>query len=203
LSELKGSFGTSTPLKGNISTGSSGSLKGSIGGSAETNSKPLKGGVNVGSVLKGDKGEPGGTFIPHLDENGELSWSNDAGLPNPDTINIMGPKGDPGAISDEAVASAVASYLAKNHLVRISEVSLFAENWVGAASPYSQVVTIDGVTPFTQVDLTPSVEQLSIFYEKDLTFVTENEDGIVTVYAIGVKPSNDYTIQVTLTEVIV
>lgn len=108
-----------------------------------------------------------------------------------------------GNVSDEAVASAVASYFAKNYPVRISEVGLFADKWEGTASPYSQVVTINGVTPFTQVDLTPSVEQLAIFHDKDIAFVTENEDGIVTVYAIGVKPSNDYTIQVTLKEVIV
>ena len=84
---------------------------------------------------------------------------------------------------------------------RISEVNLFASNWVGSTSPYSQVVQIDGVTENSQVDLTPSIEQLVIFYEKDLGFVTENEDGVVTVYAIGQKPENDYTIQVTITEV--
>lgn len=84
---------------------------------------------------------------------------------------------------------------------RIGEVTLLANQWVGEASPYSQVVTIDGTTENSQVDLTPSVEQLAVFYEKDLTFVTENEDGVVTVYAIGQKPQNDYTIQVTITEV--
>lgn len=84
---------------------------------------------------------------------------------------------------------------------RIAYVDLLSANWVGDASPYSQVVTIDGVTEFSQVDLTPSIEQLVVFYEKDLGFVTENEDGVVTVYAIGQKPENDYTIQVTITEV--
>lgn len=84
---------------------------------------------------------------------------------------------------------------------RISEIALTANGWNGDASPYSQVVSIDGVTENSQVDLTPSVQQLAIFYEKDLAFVTENEDGVVTVYAIGQKPMNDYTIQVTITEV--
>lgn len=84
---------------------------------------------------------------------------------------------------------------------RIAYVDLLSANWVGDASPYSQVVTIEGVTEFSQVDLTPSIEQLVIFYEKDLGFVTENDDGVVTVYAIGQKPENDYTIQVTITEV--
>lgn len=84
---------------------------------------------------------------------------------------------------------------------RIAYADLLAANWVGDTSPYSQVVTIEGVTEFSQVDLTPSIEQLVIFYEKDLGFVTENDDGVVTVYALGQKPENDYTIQVTITEV--
>jgi hypothetical protein len=87
--------------------------------------------------------------------------------------------------------------------VRVAEVNLLAANWAGAASPYFQVVEIEGVTEYSQVDLTPSVEQLAIFYDKDLAFVTENEGGTVTVYAIGQKPQNDYTMQVTITEVMV
>lgn len=85
----------------------------------------------------------------------------------------------------------------------ISEVTLKANSWKGTASPYSQAVSIDGITENSQVDLTPSVEQLAIFHHKDLAFVTENVDGEVTVYALGDKPTNDYTIQVTITEVYV
>ena len=84
---------------------------------------------------------------------------------------------------------------------RIANVDLLAANWIGSKNPYSQVVEIDGVTENSQVDLTPSIEQLVIFYEKDIGFVTENDNGVVTVYAIGQKPENDYTIQVTITEV--
>lgn len=91
--------------------------------------------------------------------------------------------------------------LRTNAAVRVAEITLLAANWKGDASPYSQVVAIDGVTPYSQVDLTPSVDQLTIFHNKDLAFVTENEDGTVTVYAIGQKPENDYTIQATIKEV--
>lgn len=86
---------------------------------------------------------------------------------------------------------------------RVSNVTLLASAWQGTASPYSQVVQISGVTKNSQVDLTPSVEQLVIFHNKDLAFVTENKDGVLTVYALGDKPTNDYTIQVTITEVYV
>ena len=109
-------------------------------------------------------------------------------------------------VSDEVIAEAVKKYLEENEITggssaRIGEVTLTAEGWVGEESPYSQIVNIEGVTENSQVDLTPSIEQLAVFYEKDLTFTTKNVGGVVTVYAVGQKPLNDYTIQVTITEV--
>ena len=84
---------------------------------------------------------------------------------------------------------------------KVANINLLSANWLGDSSPYYQVLEIEGATPNSQVDLTPSVDQLVVFYEKDLGFVTENEDGVVTVYAIGQKPENDYIMQVTITEV--
>ena len=83
----------------------------------------------------------------------------------------------------------------------VDSVNLLARGWVGTESPYSQRVTRPGVTASTKVDLLPSVEQLAIFHDKDLGFVAENEGGIITVYAVGDKPKNDYTIQVATAEV--
>ena len=83
---------------------------------------------------------------------------------------------------------------------RLSTVTLRSSAWVGTDSPYSQVVTIDGITEYSKVDLLPSVEQLAIFHNKDVAFVTENEDGVVTVFAIGDKPTQDYTMQVSIAE---
>ena len=85
--------------------------------------------------------------------------------------------------------------------VRIGEVVLLASAWDGSNNFYSQVVEIEGVTDNTKVDITLSATQLVEFYEKDLAFVTENYDGVVTVYCIGQKPLKNHTIQVTLTEV--
>ena len=86
---------------------------------------------------------------------------------------------------------------------RLTSVNLLASKWVGSSNLYSQVVSINGITEYSKVDLLPSVEQLAIFYNKDVTFVTENEDGVVTVYAIGEKPTLDYTMQAQITEVAV
>lgn len=44
----------------------------------------------------GTPGENGATFTPSVDDSGNLSWTNDKNLPNPDPVNIKGPKGDTG-----------------------------------------------------------------------------------------------------------
>ena len=89
----------------------------------------------------------------------------------------------------------------ENSVPRIAEVTLLASAWVGESGLYSQVVEIDGTTEYSQVDLKPSAEQLDIFNNKEIGFVTENEDGVITVYLIGSTPENDYTVQVSITEV--
>lgn len=86
-------------------------------------------------------------------------------------------------------------------LVRTVTIDLIASNWVGSDNSYSQVVTIAGTTPYSKVDLQPSAEQLAIFHEKDITFVTENVGGVITVICIGIRPTNSYTMQATITEV--
>lgn len=70
---------------------------------------------------------------------------------------------------------------------------------------YSQkaIVTNAVITANSKVDLQPTPNDLVVFHEKDLAFVAENEDGVITVYCIGQKPKNTYTIPVTVTEVIV
>ena len=55
--------------------------------------------VNNGTIqgAKGEDGAPGTTFTPHVDGNGNLSWTNDGGLDNPATQNIRGAAGAKGA----------------------------------------------------------------------------------------------------------
>lgn len=80
-------------------------------------------------------------------------------------------------------------------------VTLKAANWLGNASPYSQVVDLANVTSKTKVDLQPTLNQLDTLYSQSVGFYTVNEDGVVTVYAVGNKPTADFAIQVTMTEV--
>ena len=42
------------------------------------------------------QGLVGPYFLPNVDESGEISWSNNGGLPNPEPQNIRGPQGEDG-----------------------------------------------------------------------------------------------------------
>ena len=91
-------------------------------------------------------------------------------------------------------------------------VTMLASNWEECVdadgnsleNSWCQVVLqgSEDITVNSKVDLQPSTNQLAIFHEKDLAFVAENEDGVVTVFCVGQRPTNNYTIQATVTEVV-
>lgn len=79
-------------------------IKGDPGEKGEQGAQGLKGDTGPqgeqGSVgpkgEQGDTGARGITFTPVVDSEGNISWSNDGGLENPQTVNITGPQGDTG-----------------------------------------------------------------------------------------------------------
>ena len=148
------------------------------------------GGQMVGSLAAayGTPGRDGGYYIPKIiqEDDGAI------------LISFEGSNKNMAPIDDIRVVLPAGGSVSKDRYV-----NLLAEKWEDTEIPhkYAQIVTIDGVTENSQVDLTPSADQLAVFLDKALALVTENEDGIVTVYAIGQKPENDYTMQVTVTEV--
>ena len=107
------------------------------------------------------------------------------------------------------------AYCNLKQLRYIQSVTIKADKWVEEdvldaggnviGSRFGQVVTVENatITPNSKVDLQISSEQAIIFRNKSLAFVAENDDGIVTIYCVGDKPQNDYTMQVTVTEVFV
>ena len=86
--------------------------------------------------------------------------------------------------------------------VRLTQLYLPAQGWRGAISPYSQAVELERISRNSKVDLLPDYQQLECFRHQELAFLAENEDGAVTVYAIGDKPEEDLVFQAAITEVI-
>ena len=84
---------------------------------------------------------------------------------------------------------------------RVSTITLSKSAWTGSAEPYSQNVSVATVTASTKVDLQPTAQQIISLNNEEIALIAQNNNGAVTIYAIGGKPSVDYTMQVLLTEV--
>lgn len=85
----------------------------------------------------------------------------------------------------------------------ISSVTLLADSWVGATSPYYQTVAIDGATINSMVDLQPTPEQLAVWQDEGWAFTTLNDNGTIYIYVAGGQPTEDITVQVKTQEVVV
>lgn len=125
-----------------------------------------------------------------------LDWAGNAWFKG--TVKICGTGQDDEAAKELATQEYVKSFLPKS-----ATITLPAANWTGDANPWSQVVTINGVTANSKVDLQPTAVQIVELQNNDIALMAENDDGVITVYAIGSKPTVDYTMQVLITEVVV
>jgi hypothetical protein len=125
--------------------------------------------------------------------NGELVIEDDNGIPR---LKIGDGKHE---FSELPYMSIDSFILPKQKFIHLST------QWdIASDNRYFQMVEVDNalITSHSKVDLQPTAEQLSIFHEKDLAFVAENESGVVHIYCVGQVPQNSYDIPVTVTEVI-
>ena len=68
--------------------------------------------ISGGVKLPTNSGGNGVTFTPSVDAAGNLSWTNDGDLPNPETVNIRGSNGEAATI-EKVTAETDGSYLAQ------------------------------------------------------------------------------------------
>lgn len=85
---------------------------------------------------------------------------------------------------------------------RVVSITILASAWkTESDGRYYQVVNVPGLTKYSKVDLQPSAEQVTLFHARGVNFTTATIEGVLRVYAVGVKPTDDYTMQATVTEV--
>lgn len=99
-----------------------------------------------------------------------------------------------------ATAAAARTNLGAQAQVKTASITLAAASWTGD-DPYTQTVTISGVTAKSRIDLNPSAAVLTAAMEGGYGLVIGNNNGTVTAYAVGAKPTAAITVQVSITEV--
>ena len=123
---------------------------------------------------KGDKGDTG--------ETGPAGPKGEPGETGP-----QGPKGDKGDTGDAGVT--------------LGSITLAAGGWSGSG-PYAQTAALAGLPAAALVNLQPTAEQLMLLQQQGVTVLTAaNQDGVLTVYALGAAPQDELTLQVTVTPV--
>lgn len=89
-------------------------------------------------------------------------------------------------------------------LPRITTITLSAASWTGSSNPWSQVVEITAdanIGISSKLDPQPTAQQIVSMQNEETSIMLSNEGGRIVAYAIGNKPTVDYTMQVLITEV--
>lgn len=169
----------------------------------------MKGNISKTS-LKGSKGDTPHIAFRYDEETGDLYYRSDGIYIDKDYVSTYDLV-DKTAL-DEAMQSLMNDVLPTKSFIKILGgdnnwvlENIYDDNNNVIGVRYGQTVNVNNavITPYSQVDLQITSEQLAAaFCNKDISFSTENDGGIVTVYCIGCIPQNDYTFQVTVTEVV-
>lgn len=88
-----------------------------------------------------------------------------------------------------------------NRAVVIKQLSLPAASWTGSG-PYTQTVTITGITVNSKVDIQMDATALGVLIDSGTSAIwIENNNDTLTAKALGEKPNANLSVQVTITEV--
>ena len=85
--------------------------------------------------------------------------------------------------------------------VKKNTLSLPTASWAGSG-PYTQTVTITGITVNSKVDIQMDATALGVLIDSGTSAIwIENNNGTLTAKALGEKPNANLSVQVTITEV--
>ena len=89
----------------------------------------------------------------------------------------------------------------QNYIPKLTSITLTAANWTASNSIYYQDIALSCVTATSMVSLQPTPVQLASWQDDGFAFTTYSANGSVSVYVTGGKPTEDYTVQVIVQEV--
>lgn len=86
--------------------------------------------------------------------------------------------------------------------IKMSTIVLEANEWIGSGELFAQEISVDDSTEKSKIDLQPNNTVLMQMLNDGTTALyVSNDNGILVAYAMGVAPTVDITIQITITEV--
>ena len=84
---------------------------------------------------------------------------------------------------------------------KLTSVTMLSSNWNEEDDFWSQIVECNGINMNSKLDLQPTPAQLVELQDSEISLMATNNNGVVTIYAIGDKPTSDMAMQILITEV--
>ena len=126
--------------------------------------------IPVSPEVKFLRGADGATFVPHMDKEGNLSWTNDGGYENPQPVNLTGPKGDSYVLTDED-REEIAGMVPVPEIPDFTEADPTVPDW--AKRPEKPTYTAEEVGALPDSTAIPEVPTKVSAFENDAGYLTE------------------------------
>ena len=84
---------------------------------------------------------------------------------------------------------------------KLMTVTIPVAGWSGNASPYNQVIAMNGVNVNSRLEMLPTPDQILMLQELEISLTITNNNGVVTVYSFYGKPESDMEMQILVTDV--
>lgn len=105
-------------------------------------------------------GEDGATFTPSVSSDGVISWTNDKGLANPNSVNIKGPQGEKGEKGETGETGPQGN----DYVLTDDDKEEIADLVKGKISTGTGNVSSDTINSIVVVDSLPDVEEEGVLY---------------------------------------
>lgn len=129
----------------------------------------------------------------------------DSGVSVESAVNGKPDVNDTTTSSSNVWSSQKTSNAITNITTRLASITLASTSWTGSSTgPYTQTVTISGetITSKTKVDIQPDSTVLTVMSSDGIYgMYIQNNNGTLTAYSVGAKPTSNLTVQVSLEEV--
>lgn len=103
-------------------------------------------------------------------------------------------------VTDESSIAYIRNKPNLSDIVKMKNVILYASLWTGEGT-YTQSITLADVTPNSKIDIQPDDNAMNTIIAGNYRLLIKNDNGVVTAYVFGTKPSTDLNLQLTITEI--
>lgn len=120
---------------------------------------------------------------------------------NETTAGLTKLYGDTGNNTDGTMTQKAITTNLNNNKSHLKKITIPYATW-GDIGPYTQTLNVTGVTSNSKIDMQASAATIADIVDGEFSITIKNDNGTVTAYAVGKKPTIDLELTLSITEVV-